>query len=259
MLEIHEDDFVFFAHNISWVNIKLQTANIQLAIIFVLIFIWKVKGRRGTWMKPLLPCYADAIATWRTCASTHVPIMSNFFPIDFPACVYMQILFENGNLMVIVMNVDLADQKSRRDGSAREPEKRGLFRCLGVIGFHEKKWFGGNMIIFSLCFSSYTGESSATRRQGTPPTHIIRRFFTSDKQAIWLSLRLFEENMFLHHTPGSPTSGRKVDNPWALDTAVMHLSILRLRGWATVCKLGVWCIHQPQMLADLQPEMPVIH
>lgn len=30
--------------NISWENIKPQTANIQLPIIFVLIIIWKVKG-----------------------------------------------------------------------------------------------------------------------------------------------------------------------------------------------------------------------
>lgn len=30
------------------------------------------------------------------CASTHVPIMSNFFPIDIPVCAYVQILFEKG-------------------------------------------------------------------------------------------------------------------------------------------------------------------
>lgn len=53
------------------------------------------------------------------CASTHVPIMSNFFPIDIPVCAYVQIVFENGNLMVIVMNVDLADQKSRRKETQR--------------------------------------------------------------------------------------------------------------------------------------------
>lgn len=59
------------------------------------------------------------------------------------------------------------------------------------------------------CFLLYTGESSATTRRGAPLTRIIRRFFTSDKQAIWLSLGLFEENMFLHHTPGSPESGKR--------------------------------------------------
>lgn len=74
------------------------------------------------------------------------------------------------------------------------------------------------MIIFffpPLCFFLvYTGEPSATRRQGAPSTRIIRRFFTSDKQAIWLSLGLFEENMFLRRTPGSRIRGKKkVDHP----------------------------------------------
>lgn len=75
---------------------------------------------------------------------------------------------------------------------------------------------GGNMIIFfPLCFFLYTGETSATRRQGAPPTRIIRRFFTSDKQAIWLSLGLFEENMFFCNIlQGAPRSGGKnVDHP----------------------------------------------
>lgn len=45
--------------------------------------------------------------------------------------------------------------------------------------------------------SLYTRESSATRRQAAPSTHIIRGFFTSDKQPIWLSLGLFEKNMFI--------------------------------------------------------------
>ena len=56
-------------------------------------------------------------------AYTHVPIMSNFFPKDTPVCAYVQILFENGNLMVIVMNVDLADQKTGERKSERSCEK----------------------------------------------------------------------------------------------------------------------------------------
>lgn len=40
--------------------------------------------------------------------------MSNFFPIDIPVCAYIQILRGNRDLMVIVMSVDLMDQKSRR-------------------------------------------------------------------------------------------------------------------------------------------------
>lgn len=62
-----------------------------------------------------------------------------FFPIDIPVFAYVQVLFENGNLMVIVMNVDLTDQKGRREGNASEPERRGLFRCSSVVGFHEEE------------------------------------------------------------------------------------------------------------------------
>lgn len=45
----------------------------------------------------------------------------------------------------------------------------------------------------------------------------------------------------------------KVDHPWALDTAFMHLSILRLRGWASACKLGVWhrCFLQCELTFSL--------
>lgn len=113
--------------------------------------------------------------------------------------------------MVIVMNVDLADQKEQEEGDARDPERRGgLFRCSGVVWFSRGGMiWGKHDYFFPLLFPSYTGESSATRRQGAPPTRIVRRFFTSDKQAIWLSLGLFEENMFLHRTPGSPTSAEK--------------------------------------------------
>lgn len=152
-------------------------------------------------------------------ASTRVPIMSNFSPLDFPLGAYVQIPFEKGNLMVIVMNVDSTDQNKQEEGDARDPE-RGLFRCSGV-GMIWRLLGGGGVeiehdyIFFPpLCFFlSYTGEPSATRRQGAPSTRIIRRFFTSDKQAIWLSLGLFEENMFLRRTPGSRIGGGESRSP----------------------------------------------
>ena len=154
--------------DISWGNIKPQTANmIQLPLILVLIIIWKVKWGGGTWdvctgREQLLP--GVTLMQQRhedPCACTHVPIMSNFFPVHIPVCTHVQILFEKrGNLMVIVMNVDLADQKSRR----RKKKKRkcgwilrgaeeGLFRCSGVVGFHEEEWFGGETwLFFPFCF-----------------------------------------------------------------------------------------------------------
>lgn len=66
-------------------------------------------------------------------ASTRVPIMSNFSPPDFLLGAYVQIPFEKGNLMVIVMNVDSTDQNKQEEGDARDPA-RGLFRCSGVGG-----------------------------------------------------------------------------------------------------------------------------
>lgn len=95
------------------------------------------------------------------------------------------------------MNVDLADQMSRREGKTVEPEKKVCLDARVSSSFTRRRDFGEKHDYFSpLCFFLYTWESYATRRQGTPPTRIIRRFFTSDKQAIWLSLGLFEENMF---------------------------------------------------------------
>lgn len=61
------------------------------------------------------PCCTDATAA----RAARVPIMSNFFPLDVPVFAYVQILFENGNLMVIVMNVDSTDQRGRREEMRR--------------------------------------------------------------------------------------------------------------------------------------------
>lgn len=163
--------------------------------------------------------------------------MSNFFPVDIPVCAYAQILFEKGNLMVIVMNVDFADQKSRRK------EMREILRggevCLDArvsFGFTRRNDLGETWLFFPSAFPSFTGESSATRRQGAPSTRIIRRFFTSDKQAIWLSLGLFEENMFLQRTPGSPTSGKSRSplSTWHCFYAFVNIKAKRLGGRAQI-------------------------
>lgn len=149
-----------------------------------------------------------SLAVWRPLRLfTLVPIMSNFFKLDIAVYIYTQMLFENGNLMVIVMNVDLMDQKSiRKETQAREGRFVSMFGCCW--GFMRTKDSMGTWLFFPCAFPLYTRESSRTRRQGAPLIRIIRGFFTSDKQAIWLSLGLFEENMFPYHTPGSPTSGK---------------------------------------------------
>lgn len=120
--------------------------------MFALILIWKVKGEpemfaRRCFRVPLMQQQCED-----PCLSTHVPIMSNLLPI---VCTHVQIPFETGNLMVIVMNVDLWDQKGRKTG---DPERRrGLFRCSGVVGFHEERWFGETWLFFPSAFPRTQG------------------------------------------------------------------------------------------------------
>lgn len=80
-------------------------------------------------------------------SSTRTPVLPLMYescsildPKHIPVCAYVQMLFENGNLMVIVMNVDLTDQKFGR------MEMSGILRggevCLdarAVVGFHEEE------------------------------------------------------------------------------------------------------------------------
>lgn len=103
--------------NISQGNIKPQTANLPLSH-FCSNYNMKSEGgnlkclhRDGT-VASVLHCKQQQHED--PCASTRVPIMSNFLPVDIPVCAYAQIPFEKGNLMVIVMNVDFTDQKGRR-------------------------------------------------------------------------------------------------------------------------------------------------
>lgn len=107
------------------------------------------------------------------CASTRVPIMSNSFPIDIPVCTYAQILFEKGNLMVIVMNVDLADQKEQEEGDARDPERRGgLFRCSGVVWFSRGGMIWGKRdYFFPLLFPPRTQGSRLLQEGRALPRH----------------------------------------------------------------------------------------
>lgn len=117
-------------------------------------------------------------------------------------------------------------QEEADAGKRKEP-------CLDVrllLGFTRTDDSKETWLFFPCAFPLYTRESSRTRRQGTPLIRIIRRFFTSDKQAIWLSLGLFEENMFLCHTPGSPTSGKSRSplSTWHCFYAFVNIKAKRL-------------------------------
>lgn len=52
--------------------------------------------------------------------------------------------------MVIVMNVDLMDQKKQKGGECRR-EKAGLFRCSGVVGFSRGRMIRWKRDYFFAC------------------------------------------------------------------------------------------------------------
>ena len=165
-------------------------------------------------------CYVDATAAWRPLC-----LYSCSYHVQFFSCAYSSLhtcantVWKKGKFNGYCNECWLSgsekqeEEKKKKKGNAGESWEEQKRVCLDArvsLGFMRRNDLGGKHdYFFPSAFSSYTGESSATRRQGAPSTRIIRRFFTSDKQAIWLSLGLFEENMFLHRTPGSPTSGKK--------------------------------------------------
>lgn len=199
-------------------------------------------------------CLLVALAVWRPLRIlTLVPIMFNFFPLDIVVCIYAQILFENGNLMVIVMNVDLMDQKKQKGGECRR-EKAGLFRCVGCRRvFTRTNDSMETWLFFCLCFPPRTQGSRLVQEGRALP------WYTSLEGFLQATSRLFgchwdclKRICFCTILQGAPHQ-EKVDHPWALDTAFMHLSILRRIGWASVCKLGVWHHGFPQSELTFNP------
>lgn len=150
--------------DISWGNIKPQTANmIQLPLILVLIIIWKVKEEGGGNLRCLhregtvaSPRYVDATAAWRPLCLYSCTYHVHFFSSAYSTlrtCANT-VWKKRGNLMVIVMNVDLADQKSRRrkkKGNARESWEEQRRVCLDArvsLGFMRRNDLGGETWLF---------------------------------------------------------------------------------------------------------------
>lgn len=134
--------------------------------------------------------------------------------------------------------------EKQEEGDAGE-RREVCLGCSGVVGFSRGQmiwWKRDYFFFFPRAFPPlYTRESSRTRRQGAPLIRIIRRFFTSDKQAIWLSSGLFEENMFLCHTPGSPTSGKSRSplSTWHCFYAFVNIKANRLGQFGTTASLSL--------------------
>lgn len=152
--------------DISWGNTKPQTANmIQLPLILVLIIIWKVKEggnlrclhREGTVASPR---YVDATAAWRPLClyscTYHVQFFSSAYS-TLRTCantVWKKGKF-NGycNECWLSGSEKQEEKKKRKCAWILRGAEEGLFRCSGIVGFHEEEWFGGETwLFFPFCF-----------------------------------------------------------------------------------------------------------
>jgi len=139
--------------------------------------------------------------------------MSNCLWLKSHSLLWLGRNYRSYTLMVSLMDVDSACEGKRDKRKQRKMEIRcktflksarswkGLLRRIFFFQYVNCGTFEFRNILGIVITpppsSSYTRDSSPTRRQAAPSTRIIRGFFTSDKQAIWLSLGLFEENMFI--------------------------------------------------------------
>lgn len=210
-----------------------QTENIAPPLIFVLSIIWKVQ--RGTrdvcpGMTRLPSCSTENPSS----VKTPTPLHSCTYHVQFLSIRYHTLHICTNPVWKCEFNgycneCWLNGSEKQEEGDAGE--RREV--CLDVrvlLGFTRTDDSKETWLFFPCAFPSYTREPSRTRRQGAPLIRIIRRFFTSDKQAIWLSLGLFEENMFLYHTPGSPTSGKSRSplSTWHCFYAFVNIKAKRL-------------------------------
>lgn len=153
--------FCVLSPNISWGNMKPQTANITLPIIFVSNYNMKGEGGGGgpeMFAQGWNSCFhvtLNAIAAWRPLflysCTYHVQFLSNgYSSLRICANTVWKMKF-NGYRNECWLN----RSEKQEEGDARDPERRrGLFRCSGVVGFREEEWFWGETwLFFPLCFS----------------------------------------------------------------------------------------------------------
>lgn len=141
--------------NISCWYFEDQTENIPTLINFVLSIIWKVQ--RGTWdvfqgMARLPSCCTKKPSGLKTPA----PLHSCTYHVQFLSITYHSLHICTNAVWKLEFNGYY--NECWRNGSEKQEEGDAGERrevCLDVrllSGFHEDECFGGNVIIFSLCF-----------------------------------------------------------------------------------------------------------
>lgn len=203
----------------------------------------------------------EATAPRRAPVSSHVPIMSNFFSNRFSslrlcANAVWKLKF-NGYCNECWLSRS-EKREGRRLGTVWEEV------CLDApvsSGFTRRNDLGETClyIFFSSAFSRTQGSRLLQQGRALPWLASLEGFLQATSRLFGCHWDCLKRICFCTILQGvlDQEKGEKKDHPWALDIAVMHLSILRLKGWANVCKLGVGCICQPQMWVDLWPGMPL--
>lgn len=129
----------------------------------------------------------------------------------------------------------LSGSEKQEEGRARM--LRGGAVCLDAR-LSSESWFGGNMIIFPPTFPRTQGSRLRQEGRALPRHASLEGFLQATSRLFGCHWDCLKRICFCAGLQGAPHQG-KLDHPSALDTAVMHLSILRRRGWAALCKLGV--------------------
>lgn len=143
-------------------------------------------------------------------------------------------------------------RKGRKKENARDPcEKEEV--CLDArvsSGFTRRNDLGKHDYFLPLLFPGTQGSRLLQEGRALPRHASLEGFLQATSRLFGCHWDCLKRICFCTILQGAPHQ-EKSRSPLSTWHAVMHLSILRLRGWASVCKLGVCRRCSPQMWVDL--------
>lgn len=156
---------------------------------------------------------------------------SILFPKHIPVCAYVQILFENGNLMVIVMNVDLTDQKFRRM-EMREILREGEV-CLDArvsLGFTRKNDLGETWLFFPSAFPRTQGSRLLQEGRALPRHASLEGFLQATSRLFGCHWDCLKKICFCTILQGAPhqEKSRSPLSTWHCCYAFVNIKAKRL-------------------------------
>lgn len=143
--------------------------------------------------------------------------------------------------------------EKQEEGDAGE-RREVCLGCSGVVGFSRGQmiWWKRDYFFFFPVLSPPCTQGSRLVQEGRalPWYASLEGFLQATSRLFGCHRDCLKRICFCAILQGAPHQ-EKVDHPWALDTAFMHLSILRQIGWASLAPL------LPSAWADLQPDIVI--